>query len=162
MSPLVTDLRYKLRDTKDTIKKIGMWNYDHQYNLPNDVYIIIFDITEYYPNVDTDKFHETSLSFLKKKYGEDLGRFIIEGSDLCVKNSVVEYEKHFYKQKNGVPAGLPHICALTDLGTDKLMENIVTTSPFEWLKDKDGKPCVGLNHLPHISICLQTVAMIRK
>ena len=144
MSPLVEDLTYKLRDTKDTIKKIEKWNQDHQFNLPNDVYIIIFDITEYYPNVDTDEFHETSLSFLKKQYGEDLGRFIIEGSDLCVKNSVVGYEKRFYKQKNGVPAGLPHICALTDLGSDKLMENIVTSSPFEWLKDKEGKPCVGL------------------
>ena len=104
MSPMVEDLRYKLRDTKDTIKKIAMWNHDHQYNLPNDVYIIIFDITKFYPNVDTDEFHETSLSFLRKQYGEDLGRFIIEGSDLCVKNSVVEYEKRFYKQKNGVPA----------------------------------------------------------
>ena len=67
--------------------------------------IIIFDITEYYPNVISKDCNDSAKPVLTNQNSKEMATFIIEGSEISIKNSTVKYEDKLFKQKRGVPAG---------------------------------------------------------
>ena len=144
MSPLAKNLKFKLRDTKETVRLLNKWDLQLSSKNIRNIWILTFDIRKFFPNVRTEDCHQAATPLLQPAVGKEKTEFIIEGSEICVKNSVVKYEEDYYKQKRGVPAGLSHICSLTDIGSNPLIEQIVDTAPFEWLCDEEDEACAGL------------------
>ena len=144
ISPLADKLTYKLRDTKQTLRNLARWGKELG-QLKEDVFLVSFDINKFYPSVCRKYCHEGLRSILSKYgTGGPSADCILKASELCMDNSVVAYGGNFYRQKDGVPAGLSHVPALTDIASEQLMMKLVKEAKFEVLKDAKGKFCIGL------------------
>lgn len=115
-------------------------------NVTEDVYILSFDIISYYPTVNPEMCHEAAMSLMKNINYRKVPTVetIIQTSRMCIQNITITYKGKYHKQSKGVPAGLSHIPALTDIGSNPLMHKMVNEAPFETLKDRSGKCCIGL------------------